>query len=125
MKKRGIVIFLMYLLLLSNIVLAESKIQFRHIEINDFISPGNDLIIKTTIKNIGTRSLNNLKITATLLSIDLRTSKTSEKIIIGDTETTALIIYIDKNVKPGVYYLRIIAEDGNIRRATYREVVIK
>ena len=121
MKKRGLLI--LFLILLCNITLAEPEIKIQHIEIDDYIKTGQDLTTQITIKNTGGKSLSNLKLSTYLIGADLRASKYSDKIIIGESETTTLRIST-RDIKPGLYYLRIIAEDSNIRRIRYRDIII-
>jgi len=122
MKKRGLV-FIVFLILLCSVVLAESRVRFDHIEFDSYVKSGGDMIVRITIENERGRSLNNLKLSAFLIGPDIMDRKICDKITIGQTETTTLILNLD-NVDPGVYYLKIMAENNDIRRIKYREVVI-
>lgn len=92
------------------------------------VSPGDQLEITVNLENSGTKSLEDVKVTATIQELGARSSVGPlNKLSVGDSTTRKLLLTIPEDAEKGSYYVRIAInnkENAESQRIVHREIEI-
>ena len=90
----------------------------------DYMRPGDSIIILATLENNGNVNLDNIRLTFVIPDLDIRV-RAGPFDIKRNKETTKLIILdIPYWAKSGYYDIRATASNGDVRRVKHREILI-
>jgi len=91
---------------------------------DDYLRPGDSIIILATLENKGDINLEDIRLTFTIPELDMR-RRIGPFDLKKNQETTNLIMLdIPYWAEPGYYNIRATASNGNARKVKYREIVI-
>ncbi|MBN2458426.1 hypothetical protein JXB31_04830, partial [Candidatus Woesearchaeota archaeon] len=90
----------------------------------EFISPGEEINMRISLKNSGDFDLENVKISVVSLELGERASAGPFDLDRGDEATRSLLLWIPEGVAPGYYPLRITVSSDNVKRVVYRFITI-
>ena len=75
--------------------------------------------------NRGNQDLEDMKISASILELDVYATAGPFDIDEDERVTKSLILQIPKYAEPGYYYARISISNNEVRRVVYREFIIE
>ena len=91
---------------------------------DDYLRPGNSIMILATLENNGNTNLNDIQLTLVVPELDIR-KRIGPFDLKKNQETTKLIILeIPYWAEPGYYDIRATASNGDVRRVKHREILI-
>ncbi len=84
------------------------------------LSPGAETFLYISLKNIGKRALNDVKITAIVPGLDIRAVSGPFSIRKGDSASRFLYFGVPEGAKPGDYYIKVSVTSGKDSVVKYR-----
>ncbi|MBI5002022.1 DUF5011 domain-containing protein [Candidatus Woesearchaeota archaeon] len=92
---------------------------------NDVVQAGDVLEAFVSIENIGQSRLENIALTIVIPDLGLVATSTAEDIRTGDADEFSVALDIPEDVPPGVYDVRIIVSNDEMKRVKHRDIVIE
>ena len=92
---------------------------------NDVVQAGDVLEAFVNIENIGQSRLENIALTIVIPDLGLVATSTAEDIRTGDADEFSVALDIPEDVPPGVYDVRIIVSNDEMKRVKHRDIVIE
>ena len=92
---------------------------------NDVVQAGDVLEAFVNIENIGQSRLENIALTIVIPDLGLVATSTAEDIRTGDADEFSVALDIPEDVEPGVYDVRIIVSNDEMKRVKHRDIVIE
>ncbi|HII30181.1 TPA: tandem-95 repeat protein [Candidatus Woesearchaeota archaeon] len=93
--------------------------------INEYVRPGDDLMVSLSLENDGTATARDLRINVRVMELGIKEGTSVWKLKPNSEETVRLSIRIPDEAEPGVYYLQISVSNDNDARRIYREFTIE
>ena len=90
----------------------------------DYLRPGDSIIILTTLENNGNVNLDNIRLTFVIPELDIRMRVGPFDIKRNKEITKLIILDIPYWAEPGYYDIRATASNGDVRRVKHREILI-
>ncbi len=92
---------------------------------SDVVEAGDVLEAFVNIENIGQSRLENIALTIVIPDLGLVATSTAEDIRTGDADEFSVALDIPEDVEPGVYDVRIIVSNDEMKRVKHRDIVIE
>ena len=91
---------------------------------DEYLSPGNELILSVNLENDGEKNLDDIKVTASVLELSARKSTGHFTLKKHDEKTRTLFVELPQNAEAGEYGLRVEVHNGDLKRIVYRDFFI-
>ncbi len=92
---------------------------------SDVVEAGDVLEAFVNIENIGQSRLEGISLTIVIPDLGLVATSTAEDIRTGDADEFSVALDIPEDVPPGVYDVRIIVSNDEMKRVKHRDIVIE
>jgi hypothetical protein len=92
---------------------------------DEYLSPGDELMLTMNLENAGEKELEDIKVTASILEISARKSTGHFTLKRHDEKSKTLIIELPQDAPAGQYGIRVEVYNGDLKRIIYRDFFIE
>ena len=103
---------------------SRERLIFSRIQIDDVVSAGQQMPIRLTLSNDAAKGLDDVKITAQIYDLGLRTSLGPFDLKPHEESSKTMLLELPPDVPPGSYDLELRISNDKLKRVTYRTVTI-
>ncbi len=105
--------------------LPRDELAIARIDMYDIASVGGIMQLNLKFDNRGNQDLDNIKISASILELDVHDEKGPFDLDDDEQVMKSLVLDIPDHVEPGFYYVRISVSNSEVRRVVHREFIIE
>ncbi len=106
-------------------IIIDNKLAVRAKISSDEYMPAGDIVrIRTSVENIGTNDLENIKISASIQKLAVRDMSGSFNLNNGDETSKNLQLRIPEYAEQGTYTIKLSFSNDDMRRIIYREITV-